>query len=257
MDGDVRRVGELLREWRQRRRTSQLDLAIQADVSARYVSLVETGRSNPSADMVLRLASALDVPLRHRNRLLLAAGFAPRYRERPLDAQDMAAAREALVTVLRAHEPYPALVVDRRWNIMMTNAAVTPFLEGVDPELLRPPLNLVRLALDPRGFAARIANPADVRAVFRARLARQLAEDGDPEIAALYDTYLAPAADEPSGPRDGSDVTISMTVRYRGHDLRLFSTVTTFGTPQDITLQELAVEAYYPADAESARLLRG
>ncbi|WP_053203905.1 helix-turn-helix domain-containing protein [Jiangella muralis] len=251
MDGDDRRVGELLREWRQRRRTSQLDLAIQADVSARYVSLVETGRSNPSADMVLRLASALDVPLRHRNRLLLAAGFAPRYRERPLDAQDMDAAREALVTVLRAHEPYPALVVDRRWNIVMTNAAVAPFLEDVDPELLRPP-NLVRLALDARGFAARIANPADVRAVFRARLARQLAEDGDPEIAALYDTYLAEAVDEPAG----SDVTISMTVRYRGHDVRLFSTVTTFGTPQDITLQELAVEAYYPADAESARLLR-
>ncbi|SEF13943.1 helix-turn-helix domain-containing protein [Jiangella alba] len=251
MDGDGRRVGELLREWRQRRRTSQLDLALQADVSARYVSLVETGKSNPSADMVLRLASALDVPLRHRNRLLFAAGFAPRYRERPLDAQDMAAAREALVTVLRAHEPYPALVVDRRWNVVMTNAAVAPFLGGVHPELLRPP-NLVRLALDPRGFAARIANPADVRAVFRARLARQLAEDGDPEIAALYDTYLAEPVDEPAGP----DVTIAMTVRYRGRDVRLFSTVTTFGTPQDITLQELAVEAYYPADAESARLLR-
>ncbi|WP_341770225.1 helix-turn-helix domain-containing protein [Actinomadura darangshiensis] len=157
-------VGALLREWRHRRRLSQLDLAIAADVSARHVSLVETGRSNPSADMVLRLADQLDVPLRERNRLLLAAGFAPRYTERPLGGDALSAARGAVTRVLRAHEPYPALAFDRHWNILMTNRAVDPFLATADPGLLRPPVNLVRLGLDPRGLAPLVVNLADVRA---------------------------------------------------------------------------------------------
>ncbi|MBE1532286.1 helix-turn-helix domain-containing protein [Actinomadura algeriensis] len=244
-------VGELLREWRHRRRISQLDLAIAADVSARHVSLVETGRSNPSADMVLRLADHLDVPLRDRNRLLLAAGFAPRYTERPLDGDALSAARDAVGRVLRAHEPYPALVFDRRWNILMTNRAVDPFFALVDPDLLRPPVNLVRLGLDPRGLARLVVNTADVRAVFRSRIARQLAAAPDPELTALYDEFLAPAADEPS-PSIESDVVISMIVCFDGRELRLFSTITTFGTPMDITLDEISIESYYPADAESA-----
>lgn len=247
-------VGELLRQWRQRRRLSQLDLAIAADVSARHVSLVETGRSRPSAGMVLRLADQLDVPLRERNRLLLAAGFAPRYPERPLDGDALSAARDAVGRVLSAHEPYPALVFDRRWNILMTNRAVDRFFAGVAPDLLRPPVNLVRLGLHPRGLASLVVNLADVRAMFRARIRRQLAVVPDPELTALYEELLAPGLDGEAGEsmEPESDVVIPMVVRLDGRELRLFSTITTFGTPMDITLAEVAVESYYPADAESA-----
>ncbi|GAA4693152.1 Transcriptional regulator, contains XRE-family HTH domain [Promicromonospora umidemergens] len=247
-------VGELLRQWRQRRRLSQLDLAIAADVSARHVSLVETGKSRPSADMVLRLAGQLDVPLRDRNRLLLAAGFAPRYTERPLDGDALAAAREAVGRVLRAHEPYPALVFDRRWNILMTNRAVEPFFAGVAPDLLRPPVNLVRLGLDPRGLASYVVNLADVRAMFRSRIRRQLAAVPDAELTTLYEELLAPGPEDKTDEsiEPASDVVIPMVIRVDGRELRLFSTITTFGTPMDITLAEVAVESYYPADAESA-----
>lgn len=245
-------VGEMLRQWRQRRRLSQLDLAIAADVSARHVSLVETGKSQPSADMVVRLAEQLDVPLRDRNRMLLAAGFAPRYAERPLDADALSAARHAVGKVLRAHEPYPALVFDRRWNIVMTNRAVTPFFADVAPDLLRPPINMVRLALDPRGLAPLVVNLGDVHALFRTRIRRQLAIAPDAELTALYEEVLAPDADSPAGDSIASDVVIAMILRLSGREVRMFSTITTFGTPMDVTLDELAVESYYPADAESA-----
>ncbi|MET4658836.1 transcriptional regulator with XRE-family HTH domain [Streptomyces sp. PvP037] len=245
-------VGELLRQWRHRRRLSQLDLAIAADVSARHVSLVETGKSRPSADMVLRLADQLDVPLRERNRLLLAAGFAPRYAERPLDDHALSAARDAVERVLRAHEPYPALAFDRRWNIVMTNRAVEPFFADVDPELLRPPVNLVRLGLDPRGFAPLVVNLADVRAVFRSRIMRQLDIAPDAELTALYEELLEPDSETASRRSVASDVVIPMVLRLDGREVRLFSTITTFGTPLDITLDEVAIESYYPADTESA-----
>lgn len=247
-------VGELLRQWRHRRGLSQLDLAIAADVSARHVSLVETGKSRPSAEMVLRLAAQLDVPLRDRNRLLLAAGFAPRYTERPLDGDGLFAARDAVGRVLRAHEPYPALVFDRRWNILMTNRAVDPFFAGVAPDLLRPPVNLVRLGLDPRGLASYVVNLADVRAMFRSRVRRQLAAHPDAELTALYEELLVPRPDEEDGRsiEPESDVVIPMVIRIDSRELRLFSTITTFGTPMDITLDEVAIESYYPADAESA-----
>ena len=248
----VHTVGELLRQWRQRRRLSQLDLAIAADVSARHVSLVETGKSNPSADMVLRLADQLHVPLRDRNRLLLAAGFAPRYAERPLDDDALSAARDAIARVLRAHEPYPAVVFDRRWNIVMTNRAVDPFFADVAPDLLRPPINLVRLGLDPRGLAPLVVNLADVRAVFRSRITRQLATAPDAELTALYEELLAPDSEDATSQRIESDVVIPMIIRVGGRELRLFSTITTFGTPMDITLDEVAIESYYPADAETA-----
>ncbi|KIR66870.1 helix-turn-helix transcriptional regulator [Micromonospora harpali] len=245
-------VGDLLRQWRRRRGLSQLDLAIAADVSARHVSLVETGRSKPSAGMILRLADQLHVPLRDRNRLLLAGGFAPRYAERPLDDGALSAARDAVRRVLRAHEPYPAVVFDRRWNIVMANRAVDPFFAQVDPDLLRPPVNLVRLGLDPRGFARMVVNLADVRAVFRARISRQLAVAPDPEVAALYEELLAAAPEDASSQRIDTDVVIPMILRIGGRELRLFSTITTFGTPMDVTIDEIAIESYYPADAESA-----
>ncbi|MCM4083063.1 helix-turn-helix domain-containing protein [Paractinoplanes hotanensis] len=245
-------VGELLRQWRQRRGLSQLDLAIAADVSARHVSLVETGKSKPSADMILRLADQLHVPLRDRNRLLLAAGFAPRYAERPLDDNALSAVHDAVSRVLRAHEPYPAVVFDRRWNIVMTNRAVDPFFAQVAPDLLRPPVNLVRLGLDPRGFARMVVNLADVRAVFRTRISRQLATAPDPELTALYEELLAPEPENASSQLIEPDVVIPMILRIGGRELRLFSTITTFGTPMDITIDEIAIESYYPADAESA-----
>ncbi|MDG4809971.1 helix-turn-helix transcriptional regulator [Micromonospora sp. WMMD1120] len=248
----VSTVGELLRQWRKRRRLSQLDLAIAAEVSARHVSLVETGKSRPSADMILRLADHLHVPLRDRNRLLLAAGFAPRYAHRPLDDAALSSALDAVRRVLRAHEPYPALVFDRSWNIVMTNSAVDPFFAHVAPELLRPPVNLLRLGLDPRGLASLVVNLADVRAVFRDRISRQLATTADEDLAALYDELLAPSADEPVGQRVDADVVIPMILRVDGRELRLFSTITTFGTPLDITVDEISVESYYPADARTA-----
>jgi transcriptional regulator with XRE-family HTH domain len=259
----VHTVGELLRQWRGRRGLSQLDLAIAADVSARHVSLVETGKSRPSADMILRLAGQLDVPLRDRNRLLLAAGFAPRYAERPLDDEALAAARDAVRRVLRAHEPYPALVFDRRWNIVMTNGAVDPFLARVAPDLLRPPINLVRLGLDPRGLASMVVNLADVRAMFRRRITRQLAAAPDPALTAIYEELLAPESEaKPEsettpGTRIDDDIAIPMILRVGGRELRLFSTITTFGTPMDITLDEVSIESYYPADAESAAYFTG
>ncbi|MEV0776578.1 helix-turn-helix transcriptional regulator [Streptomyces sp. NPDC050433] len=251
-------VGGLLREWRHSRQLSQLDLALAAGVSPRYVSLVETGRSRPSADMVLRLAAQLEVPLRHRNRLLVAAGFAPRYRERPLDGPDMSAVRDAVVRVLRAHEPYPALVVDGRWNIVLANAPVEHFLADVDPDLLVAPVNMVRLGLDPRGLASRIVNLAEVRSFLRARLSRQVARTGDPVVGALYDEFFAEDGPEEAVPPPSpeSEVATPMIFRFQGRELSLFSTITTFGTPQDITLDEISIESYYPADADSAALLR-
>ncbi|MGC5168083.1 helix-turn-helix domain-containing protein [Luteimicrobium sp. DT211] len=251
-------VGALLREWRRRRGLSQLDLAIAADVSARHVSLVETGRSRPTADMVLRLADRLDVPLRDRNRLLLAAGFAPRFAERSLGAAALAAAQGAVRRVLESHEPYPAVVLDRRWNVLEVGRGMRPFLAGVAPDLLQPVPNLVRLALDPRGLAPLVANLADVRSVFRARILRQLAAAPDAELTALYDELLGPSPDDDgrSRPQEG-DVVLSMVVRYGGRELRLFSTMTTFTTPLDVTLDELVVESYYPADSTTAEFLAG
>jgi hypothetical protein len=183
---------------------------------------------------------------------LLAAGFAPRFAESSLDDGAMAAALDAVRRVLRAHEPYPALVFDRRWNILMTNRAVDPFLAQVAPDLLRPPVNLVRLGLDPRGFAPMVVNLADVRAVFRRRISRQLAAAPDPELTALYEELLAPEPGETAGLGAGADVVIPMILRIGEREVRLFSTITTFGTPMDITIDEIAIESYYPADTESA-----
>lgn len=250
-------AGGLLREWRQRRRMSQLELSLAAGVSARHVSLVETGRSRPSADMVLRLAERLEVPLRERNRLLLAAGHAPRYPERPLDGPGLAAAHRAVAAVIRAHEPYPAVVIDRRWNIVMMNRVLERFLPGVAPELLRPPVNMLELGLHPGGLRSRIANLGQVRAVLRVRLSRQLERTRDPELAALYEAYLAPgAADGDEGVPIEDEITTPMAIRYGDAELRLFSTVTAFGTPQDITLEEVSIESYYPVDAATDALLR-
>lgn len=250
-------VGRLLRDWRRRRGLSQLDLALQAQVSARHVSFVETGRTIPSSAMVLHLAEHLAVPLRERNRLLVAAGHAPVFRQCPLDTPDMARVREAVQRVLRGHEPYPALAVDRRWNLLLANQAAEVFLDGAAPALLRPPVNMMRLGLHPDGLAPRVANLDQVRAYLLPRLARQVARTGDPQLAALYEELLGygpsdgPYGDHPKP--DPADIALTIRLRHRGTDLRLVNTITTFGAAFDITLEDIVVEAYLPADAETAR----
>lgn len=253
-----RPVGELLREWRQRRKLSQLDLALQAEVSTRHISFVETGRTIPSSSMVLHLAEHLGVPLRERNRLLVAAGHAPVFRQRPIEDPDLAGAREALQQVIRGHEPYPALVVDRRWNLLFANAAADVFLSGVDPELLKPPVNMMRLGLHPDGFASRLCNSRQVRAFLLPRLARQAAQTGDSELSALYEEVLSYGIEgDDHPPPDPADIALPIRIRHRGAELCFVNTITTFGAAFDITLEEIVVEAYFPADAETARFFQG
>ncbi|WP_214409177.1 helix-turn-helix transcriptional regulator [Sphaerisporangium fuscum] len=252
-----RPVGELLREWRRRRQLSQLDLAIQAEVSSRHVSFVETGRTIPSRPMVLHLAEHLRVPLRDRNRLLVAAGYAPVYQERPLDDPDLTAAREALHQILRGHEPNPALVVDRRWNLVFANSAADVFLDGVAPALLEPPVNMMRLGLHPAGFAPRLLNLDQVRGFLLPRLARQVHRTGDPQLSDLYSELLSYGAPDPVRPPDPADIAMPIRIRHRGAELSLINTITTFGAAFDVTLEEIAIEAYFPADARTALALRG
>ncbi|MGY2029996.1 helix-turn-helix domain-containing protein [Nocardia gipuzkoensis] len=254
MNGD-RPVGELLREWRHRRKLSQLDLAIQADVSARHVSFVETGRTIPSRPMVLHLAEQLDIPLRERNRLLIAAGHAPEFRRRDWTDPTLRRARDAVRRVLRLHEPYPALAVDQRWNLVQANDCVGVFFDGVDPELLEPPINMMRLGLHPAGFASRLRNLEQVRAFLLPRLARRGMATGDPELAALHEelrSYGAQAGTD----SDPADIALPILLRHRDAELSFFNTITTFGAAFDITLDEVAVEAYFPSDDETAAYLR-
>ena len=251
-------IGTMLREWRQRRRLSQLDLALAADVSARHLSFVETGRARPSAEMVVRLAEHLDVPLRDRNGMLLAAGFAPAYGQRDLDAPDMAPVRAALEQVLAGHEPFPALVVDRHWGLVAANRAVALLTAGVAPELLEEPVNVLRLALHPAGLAPRIANLGEWRAHLLDRLGRQAVVSGDPALAALHDELTAYPGAAPGPAHDlvAGAVATPLRLRYDAGELAFISTVTTFGTALDVTLAELAIEAFLPADAATAAVLR-
>ena len=259
----MRPVGELLRGWRERRRLSQLAPALEADVSARHVSFLETGRARPSREMLLRLAERLDVPLRDRNALLLAAGYAPAYPERGLDDPALRAAREAVDRVLAGHEPYPALAVNRHWDLAATNRAIGPLLAGIGPELLRPPVNVLRLSLHPAGLAPRIANLGQWRSHLLERLRRQIEVAADPVLAALLEElrgYPVPeGADDPvESSRDpyGAGVAVPLRLRTEHGVLAFLSTTMVFGTPVDVTLSELAVEAFFPADPATAAALR-
>jgi transcriptional regulator with XRE-family HTH domain len=248
-------VGPLLRDWRQRRRRSQLDLALDAGVSARHLSFVETGRSKPSPEVVLALAEELEVPLRDRNHLLLAAGYAPRYGERSLDDPEMTPVRQALDLVLRGHEPYPAAVVDRWWEMVAANSGIALLTEGVAPELLQPPVNVMRVALHPAGMARQIVNFGEFRAHMLERLRHQVTVTGDQALKALYDEVAEYPG--PSG-RHGIDpgIFVPLVVRSGTRELRFFSTLATFGTAVDITVAELAIESFFPADAATADALR-
>ena len=249
-------IGDHLREWRQRRHLSQLDLAGDAEISARHLSFVETGRAAPSREMVLKLAERLEVPLRERNMLLVAAGFAPAFPQRSLDDPALKLARAAIDLVLKAHEPSPALAYDRHWNLVSANRMVMPLLEGVSERLLGQPLNILRLAFHPEGLAPRIANLPEWAAHLLERLHRQCEATADPELIKLYHELKAYPIPARRGPISADSVAIPFKLRQHGDVLSFISTTMVFGTPVDITLSELALETFFPADDSTAERMR-
>src|SRR4051794_13792006 len=251
-------VGELLREWRKRRRLTQLDLALDSGISARHLSFVETGRSKPGREMLLRLLERLDVPFREQNRLLLAAGHAPAFPERPLDDPDLAPVRGAIDLILARHEPYPAIAVDRHWNLVAANSVVVLLMQGVrvDPALLGPPPNVLRVGLHPRGLAPLLPNPNEWRAHFRERLEHQVAATGDDDLAALLEEIAGYSAADAEHERAPDDLLGPLRLRAPGAgELSLFGMFATFDTPFEVTASELAVELFFPADAATAEAL--
>jgi transcriptional regulator with XRE-family HTH domain len=247
-------VGNQLREWRQRRRLSQMELALEADVSTRHVSFVETGRSKPSRDLIARLSERLDIPLRERNLLMVAAGYAPVYPERPVDDPELKSAREAVETLLTAHEPFPAVAVDRHWNLVRFNKTVPYLLRDVASHLTAAPVNVLRLSLHPDGLAPRILNLAQWRDHLLSRLRRQIDVSGDAKLVELLAELEAYPAPETSAGLPPSSVLVPMRLRMGSVDLDLISTTTIFGTPVDVTLSELAIELFYPANPATTRV---
>jgi transcriptional regulator with XRE-family HTH domain len=251
-------VGAMLRDWRLRRHLSQLELALGSGVSSRHLSFVETGRARPSAEMVLHLAEQLDVPLRDRNQLLLAAGFAPAFAQRELDAPELGPVRDAIDQVLRGHEPYPALVVDRHWGLVAANRALAVLLTGVAEQLLEPPVNVLRVSLHPDGLAPRILNLVQWREHLLERLARDAVATGDPALTVLHEELASYPAGSPSAPLDPAVAEIAVPLRLRHVDAELafISTKTTFGTAVDVTLAELSIESFFPGDPQTAEVMR-
>ncbi|WP_105428417.1 helix-turn-helix domain-containing protein [Neorhizobium sp. T6_25] len=257
----ARPLGDFLREWRRRRRMSQLDLALEAEISQRHLSFIESGRATPSRDMLLHLAERLEVPLRERNPMLLAAGFAPVFAERKLDDPALQPARRAIDMVLKGHEPFPALAVDRHWTLVAANAAVAPLLADVaDPSLIEGPVNVLRLSLHPQGLAPHIANLVEWRNHLLERLHQQIAATGDRILQKLLEElsgYPIPeGASKSTSKHDYAGIAVPMELRTEAGLLSFISTTTVFGTPVDVTLSELAVESFFPANDETARLLR-
>lgn len=253
------RVGALLREWRERRRRSQLDLALEAGISTRHLSFLETGRSKPSREMLLHLSEELAVPLRARNTLLLAAGFAPAFPERSLDDPAMAGARRAVELLLAAQEPYPALAVDRGWRIVAANRAVAALFAGVADWLVAAPVNALRISLHPEGLGKRLVNFAQWRAHVLERLRGQFETTADPELRALIEelaAYPEPADAEPAAGQDLGGLAVPLKLRTPVGVLSFISTTTLFGAPRDVTLSELALETFLPLDSETEAAMR-
>jgi transcriptional regulator with XRE-family HTH domain len=251
----IRPVGELLREWRERRRLSQLDLSIQADISARHLSFVETGRSQPTPTMIMRLTEQLDVPLRERNTLLLAGGYAPAYPQHGLDEPELENVRAALRQVLAGHEPNPAVIVNRWWELIDSNAAIAMLSEGCAPELLEPPVNVLRLSLHPDGMAPRIVNLAQWRAHLLTQLQHRARALGDRRLSELHDELRG----YPGGLEEvTSPPGVVLPLRYRlgDQELSFFSISAKVDTATDVTVEELSIEAFYPTDAATAETLR-
>ncbi|MGW0735631.1 helix-turn-helix domain-containing protein [Streptomyces sp. NPDC002851] len=259
--GDGRGAGPLLRAWRERRRLSQLELALRADSSARHISFVETGRSRPSEDFLLRLADHLDVPVRERNALLLAAGYAPRFPETPLDDPSLGVLREGLEQLLQGYEPYPALVVDATYHVIAANDGMARFLDGIPEHLLDPPLNAMRLTLHPEGLAPRIRNLAEWRGHLLHQMERQLALRRSDALRALYEEVAAYPVTNP-GENSASDdestphFALPLRIEHEGRLLSFVSSISTFNTPMDVTVAELAIETLLPADRPTAAYLR-
>jgi transcriptional regulator with XRE-family HTH domain len=256
----VESVGRLLREWRQRRHLSQLDLACDAEISTRHLSFIETGRASPSRDMVLRLAERLEVPLRARNALLTAAGFAPMFPERALADPALDPARTAIDHLLAAHEPFPALAIDRHWTLVASNGAARRLMGDVDPSLLAPAINVLRVSLHPLGLASRIVNFDQWRDHVLSRLRRQVDISADPVLRTLMDELAAypipPAASATGAASPYGDVIVPLRLSTEAGVLSFLSTTTMFGTPIDVTLSEIALESFFPADAQTAATLR-
>lgn len=257
-----RPVGDILREWRRRRHLSQLELACDAQISQRHLSFVESGKSAPSKEMLLHLAEQLDVPLRERNALLLAAGYAPAFKERPLADPALQAARKVVDQVLTGHEPYPAIAVDRHWILQASNRALPLILTGLSPAVLEPPINVLRLSLHPDGLAPKIANLPQWRTHILARLRRQVELSADPVLAALLAELTAlPSvggdyAPDPVKEAGYLEVAIPLQLIFGTDVLSFISTTTVFGTPTDITLSELILESFFPANLETAEAMR-
>ncbi|HEV7204840.1 MAG TPA: helix-turn-helix transcriptional regulator [Jatrophihabitans sp.] len=251
----TRPVGHLLREWRERRRLSQLDLSIRADISTRHLSFVETGRSRPTPEMILRLTEQLDVPLRERNQVLLAGGYAPAFPQHGLDAPELAKVREAMRLVLTSHEPYPAVVIDRWWTMLDANPAVTRMTDGVAAHLLEPPVNVLRLTLHPDGLAPRIVNLGQWRAHLLSQVRHRVELTGDPRLVEL----AAELRDYPGGTDAApppAEVVLPMRLRQGALELSLFTVAAVVETASDITVDELVIESFYPADEATAQALR-
>jgi transcriptional regulator with XRE-family HTH domain len=250
--------GDALRDWRQRRHLSQLALAGDVEISTRHLSFVETGRSQPSRDMVLRLAERLEVPLRERNALLVAAGYAPLYAARTLDDPALGVARAAVDLILSGHEPYPAVLIDRHWNLLAHNKAAGAFMVGVDPSVLGPPTNVLRATLHPKGLAPRIVNLPQWRAHLLTGLARELELTADPTLAALLTELRGYPGGESMAEADAqfAGVVVPLKLRTDAGVLSMFTTTTMFGTPVEVTLSEIMLEAFYPADEFTAKVLR-
>lgn len=253
-------AGELLRIWRERRGMSQLALAAEADISQRHLSCLENGRASPSRAMVLRLAQTLDVPLRERNNLLISAGYAPLYKDRSLESSDLSMAMSGIRRLLSAHEPYPALVIDRHWNLVEANGAVFALLQGCDPELLQDPVNVVRISLHPRGLAPRIANLAEWRGHLVSRLERQRRLQLDTRIEELLAEIWQLTPDLPSERDEAAlenfgEIAVPLRLRMPFGEVSFLSCVATFGTAVDVTLSELSLELFFPENAQTAAML--
>ncbi|KUL23115.1 helix-turn-helix domain-containing protein [Streptomyces regalis] len=253
-------VGPLLRAWREQRRVSQLELALRADSSARHISFIETGRSRPSEEMVLRLAEHLDVPVRERNALLLAAGYAPRYPETPLDDPALDALRAGMERLIQGYEPYPALVVDAMYNVHAANRGILTLLDGIPEHLLAPPLNAMRLTLHPEGLAPRIRNLREWRGHLLAQMDRQIALHRSEPLRRLYEEVAAyPVPEETPGAEPAEPVpyfALPLQIEHEGRVLSFISSISTFNTPMDVTVAELAIETLLPADPATVKYLQ-
>jgi len=248
-------AGELIRFWRTQRRLTQLELALDANLSTKHLSFVETGRSQPSRQLLIHLAQHLDLPIAERNRLLLAGGFAPPYLEQPYDGEVMKPLRESLRRLIEAHEPNPALIVDGLWNLIEANEAASLLWDGVDPELLEPPINMLRLGVHPGGLPRISSMTAACNAPLIHRLKRESRDDGDEALGKLIEEVEAYLPDEsPDAP--ATQPVVSLDLRTPAGEVSLFTVIATLGAPLEVTAANLAIETFLPMDEESAARLQ-